>query len=84
MVLLVFPSGIRYGTHYMGLGSTLFNRYPVWRVHKVYIKASDAAFLAVAEPLTSPNKIVCAPLTELDANGVDTLTTALTTEPACK
>ena len=53
-----------------------------WRVRKVYIKAS-AAVLAAAEPLTLPTKLSDL-LTELNANAVNALTTALTNEPARK
>ena len=49
-----------------------------WRLRKVYIKESTAA-LAVYEPLTSPTKY-STPLTELNANDVDDLTTNLATE----
>ena len=54
----------------------------VWRVRKVYIKASASA-VAVAEPLTLPIKL-SAPLTELNKNSLDTLTTSLVTKLYCK
>ena len=55
-----------------------FDHDPVWRVYKVYIKASAAA-LAAAEPLASTTKS-SAPLTDLNKNSVDTLTTTIKTE----
>ena len=59
-----------------------FDRALFWRVRKVDIKASAAAFSA-AEPLISPTKL-SAPLIDLNANAVDALTAALATELARK
>ena len=55
-----------------------FDRNPVCRVHKADIVAADAA-LSTAEPLTFTTKL-SAPLTEMNANNVYSLTTALATE----
>ena len=51
---------------------------PVWRVHKVDIKASHAE-LAAAEPLTLPTKL-SASMIDLNENYVDKLINALVTE----
>ena len=61
----------KYGVYYLDLAS-------VWRVCKVYIKESSAAFTA-AEPLIFHTKL-SAPLIELNKNAVDALTTDLATE----
>ena len=55
-----------------------FDCASVWCVCRVYISTADAA-LAAAELLTSPTN-VSAPLTDLNLNDVDALTTALATE----
>ena len=55
-----------------------FVRDTAWSVRKVYFKASASAF-AAAEPIKPPTKL-SAMLTELNANTVDALTTALVTE----
>ena len=59
-----------------------FDRDPFCFVRKVYIKAYDASF-TVAEPLTFPTKSY-ASLIELNINAVDSLTTDLANELACK
>ena len=59
-----------------------FYRAPVRRVRKVYIRASAAA-LTTAETLTYTTKL-SAPLTELNSNALDALTTAVSTELARK
>ena len=55
-----------------------FDRAPVYCVRKVDIAASAAA-LAASETLTSPTKL-SVPLTELNSNDADALTTNLATE----
>ena len=55
-----------------------FERAAAWLVCKVDIAAAAAA-LSTAEPLTSRTKL-SAPLTDLNANAVDALTTALATK----
>ena len=59
-----------------------YDRALVWRVRKVDIVA-DAAALAVDETLTPPTKSF-APLTDINSNYVDALTTVLATELARK
>ena len=56
-------------------GVSPFDLAPVWLVRKEDIEAAAAA-LAVAEPLAFPTKL-SAPLTYLNANSIDALTTTL-------
>ena len=59
-----------------------FYRAPVRRVRNIYIEASAAA-LTTSEPLTYPTKY-SVPLTDLNSNAVDALTTAVATDLAHK